>query len=125
MPGTDFSKKIYQFMEQNGRTWGARGEVIQRAILVMNEFLKSATHLKLSQGTLKTEVAFDEFNLDVDFTYEGKLMDFPERPLSEAELLHDEEAFIELSKFLMKKNVDRVKSFEKDGTCQIQFHFDH
>jgi xanthine permease XanP len=123
--GVDTSEKIFTFMDQQGGLWGARKDVIQRAILVMNEFLESITFLGISKGKLKSDVSFDEFNLDIAISYEGKLMDFPDTPPSEAELLHDEEAFIRLSKFLIKKNADRIKSFEKEGTCQVQFHFDH
>lgn len=123
--GVDTSEKIFTFMDRQGGLWGARKDVIQRAILVMNEFLESITFLGISKGKLTSDVSFDEFNLDIAISYEGKLMDFPDTPPSEAELLHDEEAFIRLSKFLIKKNADRIKSFEKGGTCQIQFHFDH
>ncbi len=125
VPGVDTSEKIFTFMDHQGGLWGARREVIQRAILVMNEFLESVTPLGLSKGKVKADVSFDEFNLDVVISYEGKLMDFPETPPSEKELFHDEEAFIQLSKFLMKKNADKIKSLERDGYCQIRFHFDH
>jgi xanthine permease XanP len=124
-PGIDSSEKIFTFMEKQGSIWGARKEVIYRAIAVLNEFMESANDLQLSKGKIKTEVSFDEFNLDMNIIYQGALMDFPETKPTEEELLHDDSAFTRLSGFLMRRHADKVKSSVKDGQCRIQFHFDH
>lgn len=112
-------------MEKIGSLWGARKEVIYRAISVMNKFLESVTKLGLAKGKIKTVVSFDEFNLDVNIYYDGVLMDLPEKRPSEDELLQDESAFTKLSGFLIISQVDNVKSSIKDGKCHVHFHFDH
>ena len=124
-PGVDSSEKIFNFMEKTGSLWGARREVIYRAISVINEFLESVTNLKLAKGNLKVVVSFDEFNLDVNIFYDGVLMELPENRPSEDELLKGEHAFIRLSGFLIRSQVDKVKSSIKDAKCHIHFHFDH
>lgn len=124
-PGVDTSEKIFTFMEKQGSLWGARKEVVYRAISALNEFMESANELQLAKGKIKTEVSFDEFNLDMNIIYQGALMDFPETKPTEDELLHDESAFTRLSGFLMRSHADKVKSSAKDGQCRIQFHFDH
>jgi xanthine permease XanP len=124
-PGVDSSENIFNFMEKTGSLWGARREVISRAISVINEFLESVTALRLAKGKLKVVVSFDEFNLDVNIFYDGVLMNLPEERPSEDELLKGDHAFIRLSGFLIRSQVDKVKSSVKDGKCHILLHFDH
>jgi xanthine permease XanP len=124
-PGVDTSEKIFTFMEKQGSLWGARKEVIFRAISVLNEFLESVNELHLAKGKIQAEVCFDEFNLDMNITYQGSLLAFPETRPTEDELLHDKSAFTRLSGFFMRSHADRLKSSIKDGQCRVQFHFDH
>ena len=124
-PGVDSSEKIFAFMEKQGSAWGARKEVIYRAISAMNEFFESVSTLGLTKGKIKADVSFDEFNLDIDLRYEGMLMEFPTMRPAEADLLRDEKATVKLSGFIITQYVDTVKSELKDGLCRVQFHFDH
>ena len=124
-PGVDSSEKIFTFMEKQGSAWGARKEVIYRAISALNEFFESVSTLGLAKEKIKADVSFDEFNLDVDLRYDGMLMEFPTMRPAEADLLRDEKATVKLSGFIITHYVDTVKSELKDGLCRVQFHFDH
>lgn len=125
LPTEDSYKKIFDFMVRQGGAWAARREVILRAASAMNEFMESASNLELTAGPINMEIFFDEFNLNVNISYHGILMEFPDERPTEHELLHDENAFINLSGFLMRHFADRIKAENRDGTCIIQFHFDH
>jgi len=125
VPGVDSSEKIFDFMEKQGAAWGAVHEVIRRAISALNEFLECMTGSGIAKGNLNVDVEFDEYNLDINISYEGTLIEFPDKPPSTEELLEDDMAYIKLSAFLMKKRSDSVKSFTKNGTCNVRFHFDH
>jgi xanthine permease XanP len=124
-PGVDGSQKIFEFMETQGGAWGARREVIMRATSSLNEFLESAAGLELVKGRAQAEVSFDEFNLDVDIRYDGKLMEFPSRRPTEEALLADDNAVASLSGFLIRQYADRVRSEVVNGRCLVQLHFDH
>jgi len=124
-PGVDSSEKIFTFMEKQGSAWGARKEVIYRAISAMNEFFESVSTLGLTKGKIKADVSFDEFNLDIDLRYDGMQMEFPSMRPTETDLLRDEKATVKLSGFIITQYVDTVKSDLKDGLCRVQFHFDH
>jgi xanthine permease XanP len=124
-PGVDGSQKIFEFMETQGGVWGARRDVIMRATAALNEFVESAAGMGLVKGKAQTEVSFDEFNLDVDIRYDGKLMEFPSRRPTKDALLADEKAFAGLSGFLIRQYADRVKSEVVNGRCRVQLHFDH
>jgi len=99
--------------------------VIMRATAALNEFLESAASLGLAKGTIRSEVSFDEFNLDLDIRYDGTLMEFSTGRPTEDALLSDENAVAGLSGFLIRQYVDRVNAEVINGECRIQMHFDH
>ena len=124
-PRADSSEQIFLFMEQQGSTWGARKEVIDRAKSAMNEFVEAVSLLEPSISRIDAEVSFDEFNLDIDMRYDGELMEFPSERPTEADLLGDERAVAKLAGFLIRNYVDRIKSDRINGRCRVQFHLEH
>jgi NCS2 family nucleobase:cation symporter-2 len=124
-PSVDSSEKIFTFVETQGATWGVRREVVYRATAALNEVLESVAALKLAKRTVKTDVSFDEFNLDVNMYYEGTPLELSPSHLTETDLLSDETALAKLSGLLIRQYADRVKSELKDGLCHVQLHFDH
>jgi NCS2 family nucleobase:cation symporter-2 len=125
LPGQHSSEEIFSFMEKQGSSWAARHEVIMNAAGALNEVLESVTILKLAKSPLNVEAKFDELNLDIEITYEGTLLQFPERPPSPEELLQEDAALGSLSGFLISRQVDRIHSSVKDGKCHVHLHFDH
>jgi xanthine permease XanP len=119
------SEKIFAFMETQGASWGARQEVITRAISAVNELVEGVRALNLAGGDIKVTASFDEFNLDIDCRYEGKLMEFPLKRPSEAELLTDERTIAGLAGFLVRSYADKIQSSSTDAACRVQLHFDH
>jgi len=124
-PGADGSQKIFEFMETQGGVWGARRDVIMRVTAALNEFVESAAALDLVKGKVRAEVSFDEFNLDVDIRYDGRLMEFPTLRPTEAALLDDETAVAGLAGFLIRQYADRIKTETENGRCRVHLHFDH
>jgi len=124
-PEHQASEKIFAFMETHGASWGARKEVITRATSAMNEFIEGVRALNLATGDIKVGASFDEFNLEIDCHYEGKLMEFPLRRPSEAELLTDEKTVARLAGFLVRSYADKIQSSSVGGACRVQLHFDH
>jgi xanthine permease XanP len=124
-PGMDGSQKIFEFMETQGRVWGARRDVIMRATAALNEFVESAARLGFVKGKAQAEVSFDEFNLDVDIHYDGQLMEFSSRRPTEDALLAEEKAIVGLSGFLIRQYAERVTSEVVNGRCRVHLHFDH
>jgi xanthine permease XanP len=124
-PGQHSSEDVFTFMERQGSTWAARREVVMNAAGVLNEVLESVTTLNLAKSPLQVEVKFDELNLDIDITYDGALLPLPHTPPSPEELLQDDTAIGNLSGFLIRRKVDKVRSSVKDGHCHIHLHFDH
>ena len=81
VPGPDAQDELFRAMQKQGSLWGARKDVIDRALSAMNEFIEAAAVRKLARDKVDIKVSFDEFNLDVDISYEGDLMCFRIRRL--------------------------------------------
>ena len=124
-PGVDSSHKIFNFMENQGATWGARGDVIQKAKMALNEFFELAANLGLAKGKIAAEVFFDEFNLNITIRYDGTPIEFSDVFLEGDALLEDDNALTNLSSRIIRQYADRIESEEKDGQCKVILHFDH
>jgi len=124
-PEADTSEKIFQVMEKQGGTWGARREVIFNAIAAMNELLDAAPFLDLLGKKIALSVHFDEFNLDVRAVYEGKPFDIP-TTMPGIDTMHDADASaLALAAFTMSRYVDKMSFSTKDGKTELHMHFEH
>jgi len=90
--GVDDADSIFDFMEKQGAAWGARREVIYRAISAIHELFEAVYSSRLIKGDMEVDVSFDEFNLDVEARYRGEPLDLPSTRPSDADLLRDDEA---------------------------------
>jgi NCS2 family nucleobase:cation symporter-2 len=124
-PGVEASGLIVTFLETQGALWGARREVISRAIAALSEFVEAVATLGLTERDIRVDVSFDEFNLDVEVRYHGMPMEFATVRPSEADLLSDDQAVTRLAGFLIRHYADQITANSKDGQCHVQFHFDH
>ena len=122
MPDSD---ALFDFMERNGAAWGARRDVISKAVATMNEFLEAAIEHKLAEEKIHMDVSYDEFNLDVDIRYKGELLEFPSESPDIAKVLGQKEEQLRFSGFLMRKYSSKITGGAKDGIANIHIHFDH
>jgi xanthine permease XanP len=116
---------IYRFLDDQGRAWGARPEIIARAARVSTEFVDSARVQGLIEKEIQATAYFDEFNLDVTLHYEGRQMDWSAAVPTADEVVSDESALARLSAGIIRRSVDRLTSDEKKGLVTVRFHFDH
>jgi len=124
-PSVDTSEKIFQVMEKQGGTWGARREVIFNAIAAINELLDAAPFLDLLGKKIALSVPSDEFNLDVRAVYGGKPFDIP-TTMPGIDTMHDADASaLALAAFTMSRYVDKMSFSTKDGKTELHMHFEH
>lgn len=123
-PKKSTSDDIFSFMEIQGAAWGARREVIYKAISALNEIAETVTLLNLAEEKIVVDVRFDEFNLDLSVQYHGK--PFPLQDLSQSDPdFTDDGSLSRLSVDLIRKLADKVTSDCKDGVCRVMLHFEH
>lgn len=117
--------EIDEFLRAQGATWGARPDVVNRAIFGVAQLIETVFDQARSPGILHLEAGFDEFNLDVSLRYEGKALEFPQIRPSLIEIQESEDGASRLAGFLLRRNADRVRADQEGPIATIRFHFDH
>jgi len=118
-------KEIEEFLRTHGAAWGARPEIITRAVFAVHQLIEAVAENCWRSGPLTLEASFDEFNLDVRLSYGGELLEFPQNRPSDHDIIETEDGARRLAGFMLRHNADRVRSVARDGQAQVIFHFDH
>jgi NCS2 family nucleobase:cation symporter-2 len=116
---------IESFFAGRGRVWGARPEVIGRAIFGVQQLAETIFENCAPQGAIAIEASFDEFNLDVRVHYQGELLELPDRRPTDQEIRESADGVRRLAGFLVRRNADRARATSLRGRVTIHFHFDH
>ena len=116
---------IESFFAGHGRAWGARPEVIGRAIFGVQQLADVIFENCAPQGPLAIEASFDEFNLDVRVHYQGELLELPDTRPTDQEIRESADGVRRLAGFLVRRNADRARASSLRGRVTIHFHFDH
>ena len=116
---------IESFFAGCGRAWGARPEVIGRAIFGVQQLAETIFENCAPQGAIAIEASFDEFNLDVRVHYQGELLELPDSRPTDQEIRESADGVRRLAGFLVRRNADRARATSLRGRVTIHFHFDH
>lgn len=117
--------QIDQFMRAQGAVWGARPDVVNRAIFGVTQLIETVLEQAPPPGALQLEAGFDEFNLDIRLRYAGAVLEFPQARPSVREIQESESGARRLAGFLLRRNADRVRAEQDGPRALIRFHFDH
>ncbi|NJN39735.1 MAG: purine/pyrimidine permease [Gammaproteobacteria bacterium] len=124
-PGVMDGARIVEFMNAQGAAWGARPDVIDRAVFNLQQSVETLVSSNVANGPLELEASFDEFNLDVRISYDGAPLELPEKRPSIEEIMASEEGERRLAGFMLRRFADRVAATHKAGRSTVLFHFDH
>lgn len=124
-PGKVDPEKIEQFLRTQGATWGARPDVIARAVFAAIQLVEAVTENVWKSGPLALQASFDEFNLDLRLSYQGDTLEFPDKRPSDEEIRETDEGMRRLAGFMLRHNADRIRSEAQAGWATVHFHFDH
>ncbi|HUM03320.1 MAG TPA: solute carrier family 23 protein, partial [Thermoanaerobaculia bacterium] len=125
LPGADSHDRISEFLERQGGAWGMRPEVVVRANDALHELVASIGKTAASSPEIAVEARFDEFNLDLDVSWEGEMVGFSDSAPSAESMKLKPEAILKLSGFLIGHYTDRVTREQRDDRCHVVLHFDH
>jgi len=116
---------IRVFLEEQGARWGARRNIIERAIFGTAQAAESIGEHCNPKGPITIEASFDEFNLDVRLTYQGDPLTLEETRPSVEEILESDEGMRRLAGFLLKRNADSVRTYSTADKSVVEFRFLH
>ncbi len=78
-----------------------------------------------TDGPVHIEALFDEYNLNIDLTYKGEPMEFPDSPPTEDELMLDKSSLARMSGFMIQFMAAKVISTVNAGLCKVTIHITH
>ena len=113
---------IERFLTEQGGQWGARRDIVSRAIFGVVQLLEVVGDVP--EGT-EVEASFDEFNLDVRVRYKGAPLIIPERKPTPREIIASEEGERLLAGYLLRQSADRINCKASGIMAEVQLHYDH
>jgi xanthine permease XanP len=113
---------IERFLSEQGGRWGARRDIIGRAIFGVVQVLEVVGDVP--EGT-EVEASFDEFNLDITVKYKGAPLTIPERKPTPREIVASEDGERLLAGYLLRQSADRINCKASGSMAQVQLHYDH
>lgn len=116
---------LCEFIESFSAQWGARREVVVRAVSSMIEFFESVIVNELvTVGDVEISVFFDEYHLDFTIRYRGQILEIPaSRP--KITIDSDPADILRLSGYMLSRLADSVKTNFANGMVQIDVRFEH
>ena len=123
--GADAHAAVRGFLEQQGARWGARRDVMERAIFGTAQAVESIAEHCNARGPIGIAASFDEYNLDVRISYEGDAFMIDDRRPTDGEIRDAEDGICRLAGFMLRQNADRVRTTSKDGRTTLEFHYEH
>jgi NCS2 family nucleobase:cation symporter-2 len=125
LPGNNAGMEIFHFLDNQGAVWGARPQVIQEAKHVLRELAEAIINYNISKGPVNIDVSFDEYNLNMQVTYKGQPMEFPQTPPSADELMNDKTALAKMSGFMIQFTAEKVTVARREGLSRIDINITH
>jgi len=113
---------IEQFLTEQGGQWGARRDVISRAIFGVVQVVEVVGDE--SEG-VEVTASFDEFNLDVSVRYKGAPLTIPERKPTPREIIATDDGERLLAGYLLRQSADRINCKASGAMAEVQLHYDH
>jgi xanthine permease XanP len=124
-PGVDPLSKLEEFAQRQGAIWGARRDVVERAVNAMIETAECLALLIEPGKTARVMMTFDEYWLDVTTEYEGKpLVTGAETPGVE-DLLADESQLTRLGAIMLRRLATRLTARSSGVTQRVILGFEH
>jgi NCS2 family nucleobase:cation symporter-2 len=117
--------KVEEFLRRNGARWGARPDIVNRAVFGAGQLIEAVIDHGEAAGGLELQARFDEFDFDLRLSYLGTPLELPEQRPGTQEIRDTDAGAMRLAGFLLRRNADRVRVEQNGASVVIWFHFDH
>ncbi len=123
---------VVAFLEQQGKSWGARADVVRRAEYATWQAFEILTEHVLipdaggQAATVEMETIFNEYTFTVVLYYRGSLVPLSMHRPSHEEMLDDEnDAVLRMAGYLLRRLADgaRARGGEGRGRCELRLMF--
>lgn len=121
--GKGAADQAYAFLQAQGLAWSVPATVISKSSMAINETLETINACSLADDDVHVALTYDELSLDVEFSYKGRPMCFPETRPSEEEILLGSEGLMILSGYIIRNTTKSVIDCSCGGVCRYRLHF--
>ncbi|MBI0534215.1 hypothetical protein D9599_01325 [Roseomonas sp. KE2513] len=125
------ARQAAEFLERQGRAWGARAEVVVRAGVALGEALEALRQAG-TEGRVTLSASFDEFNLRCRLEHAGTPLPLAAEDAPDAAALMAaegedalNEAMRRVSAALIARLADRVRAGRRGEVAELVFEFEH
>lgn len=116
---------VERFIERAAGGWGARRDVVSRVEWAVQQALSALVEHGEVRGPITLSISYDEFDIDVRLTYEGAVLELPDRPPTHDELLEGEDGLRRMAGFLVRGQADRAHGTADQKLAALHLHFKH
>ena len=120
---------VILFLEQQGKSWGARPEVVLRAEYATWQAFEILTDHGLintyneDSDTIQLQTLFNEYSFTVILSYKGSLLNIMTHRPSHEEMLNDKDAVIQMAGYLLYRLADKVITRHNGERCELRLIF--
>lgn len=121
--------EVILFLEQQGKSWGARHEIVHRAEYATWQAFEILTEHGLldNQGGDSDKIAlatqFNEYTFIVILQYTGTALSLATHPPSHEAMLTDDRAVLQMAGYLLHRLADQVRTRHDHGRCELRLIF--
>jgi NCS2 family nucleobase:cation symporter-2 len=116
--GEDNYAAVRDAMLEFGASVGARKEAITTATESLHHVMESLA-TGLASGEITVDIAFDEYHLDLDVSYQGQAIELVKTRPDRDTLLNDPTGLAKLSGWLLGQRADRVRIKTDADRCHV------
>jgi NCS2 family nucleobase:cation symporter-2 len=124
-PATVDYHEVANFVQRNAAIWGARRDVVARVEFAVQQGAEAIVDYCQPSGPIEIEIGYDEFDIDVTFSYSGIPLELSAVLPTHDEILASEEGARRLAAFLISQRSDKVRASANAGSATLALHFRH
>jgi xanthine permease XanP len=113
------------FLEKQGGLWGARRDVMERAIGAASEALEAVRSAGVAVQNIELAARFDEVDLHVILSYQGEALEFPEQRPRVEDLFEDDRGPLRMAGYIVRRSVDKLIHRPEGEWHRLTLHFEH
>ena len=120
---------VVNFIEHQGKRWGARAELVKRAEYVTWQAFETIieqaifAHLLASEQRIQIKTKFNEYTFTVFINYPGPALPLDLGKPREEDVLLSDEAMVQMSAYLLKRLADQIKVSHSNGRSELSLTF--
>ena len=122
--GKEALVQLAQLLRENSKEWQIKPADLDRAEHSIDELLRLIEAGGYANGPLRAKISYDDFDLVVSLSYDGKLPYVASEQRLPAGMVEEQIFAVGLSGFLSAVVPDRLDSSCDNGRCEITLYFE-